>query len=615
MWHLADLNLRWGTYSTAESINAGLDIEMPGPAIWRGRLLSTSVGARKITMRTIDARVRNVLNLVNRVMALDIPERAQEGTVDTPDTKKTLRQIGVEGIVLCKNEGNVLPFSKRKTTAVIGPNAKSAAYSGGGSAKLAPYYAITPYDGLSSQCESIQYGLGCVGYKKIPLLSSISRSPDGMSPGVEARIYLDPPETTNRKPVEVMLLDNTDCFLDGWSHPTVNTTLYWMEVEGIVTAEVDGEYFFSLAVNGTAKLYVDGKEVVDNTINQRPGDSFFGMGTAEEIGTVELKKGQQYNVLVTYGTAPTSKRFANSTQHGAGGLRIGCTRKTKPQELLDEAVALAKTVEQVVLCVGLSYEWESEGSDRSVIDLPPGTDELIAAVCKVNRNVVVVNQSGTPVGMPWIDQVPAVLQAWFGGNETGNTIADVIFGDTNPSGKLPLTWPRRTEDNPAFLNYRSEKGKVQYGEGVYVGYRFYEMTKKDVLFPFGHGLSYSTFELDSLRLDDDGQDNLIFSVSVRNTGSVAGAEVVQLYITQASPSIQRPPQELKGFKKVHLEPGMSSSVEIRVSKKYASSYWDEEESSFVMERGTYHAKLGTSSVGEKLTTDYVADKTVWWKGL
>jgi beta-glucosidase len=548
-------------------------------------------------------------------MALDIPERAKEETVDTIETKNILRQVGAEGIVLCKNENKVLPFSKSKATAVIGPNAKFAAYSGGGSAKLAPYYAVTPYDGLSSQCESIQYGLGCIGYKKIPLLSSISRSPDGMSPGVEARIYLEPPETTNRKPIETMLLDNTDCFLDGWSHPMVNSALYWMEVEGIVTAEADGEYIFSLAVNGTAKLYVDGEEVVDNTTNQRPGDSFFGMGTAEEIGTVEVRRGQHYNVLVRYGTAPTSERFASSTQHGAGGLRIGCTRKTKPQELLAEAVALAKTVEQVVLCVGLNYEWESEGSDRSVIDLPPGTDELIAAVYKANKNIVVVNQSGTPVAMPWIDQVPAVLQAWFGGNETGNTIADVVFGDVNPSGKMPLSWPRRTEDNPAFLNYRSEKGKVQYGEGVYVGYRFYEMTKKDVLFPFGHGLSYSTFELDGLCLHDDGQDTLTFSVVVRNTGSVAGAEVVQLYVTQLSPAIQRPPQELKGFKKVHLNPGMSSVVEIQVSKKYACSYWDEEVRSFVMEEGMYHAKLGTSSVGEKLRTAFVVDKTVWWKGL
>ncbi len=254
---------------------------------------------------------------------------------------------------------------------------------------------------------------------------------------MEARVYLEPPEKVGREPIQTMVLNNTDCFLDGWNHPKITSTLYWMEVEGIVLAEADGEYLCSLAVNGTAKLYVDGRQVVDNTENQRRGDSFFGLGTEEVIGTFAVEKGREYRVLVKYGTAPTSSMSATSPQHGAGGLRIGFTRKTQPQELLDEAVALAKRVDQVVLCIGLNYEWESEGSDRVDMALPPGTDELVAAVCGANRNVVVVNQSGTPVAMPWIAQAPAVLQAWFGGNETGRTIAGVVFGDVSPSGKMP----------------------------------------------------------------------------------------------------------------------------------------------------------------------------------
>jgi beta-glucosidase len=555
------------------------------------------------------------LDLINRVAPLRIPERKKEEKIDTPETAAMLRKIGADGIVLCKNEGDILPFSKDKTTAVIGPNAKFAAYSGGGSAKLAPYHTITPYEGLSSYCKKIEYGLGCIGYKTLPLLSEIARAPDGKSAGVEARVYLESAEATSRKPVSKFLINSTDCLFDGWEHSKIQGVLFWLEVEGIITAEVDGEYLFSLCVNGTAKLFVDGKEVVDNTENQRRGDSFFGLGTEEVIGTVPVKKGQQYRVLVKYGSSPTSKLNEPSSQHGAGGLRIGCTRKAEPEDLLDEAVVLAKSVDQVVLCVGLSDEWESEGHDRPNMALPPGTDELITAVCSANKNVVIVNHSGTPVAMPWINQAPAIIQAWFGGNETGNSIADIVFGEVNPSGKMPLTWPKRVEDNPAFFNYRSDNGKVLYGENVFVGYRFYEKTKRDVHFPFGHGLSYSTFTISNFDISDGKEDALTMSVTVHNSGSVVGAEVVQLYVAQSSPSVQRPLQELKGFRKVLLEPGKSQNIEITVSKKYATSYWDESADSFVMEKGTYQARLRTSSAGEQLRATFNVEKSIWWKGL
>ncbi|KAF2186107.1 hypothetical protein K469DRAFT_687508 [Zopfia rhizophila CBS 207.26] len=447
-----------------------------------------------------------------------------------------------------------------------------------------PYHAITPFEGLSAQCDKIEYSLGCIGYKSIPLLSAISRRPNSQSSGVEVRVYLEPPEVTDCRPIDTIFPDTTDCFLDGWVLPKIEGTIFWFEVEGIITAEEDGEYLFSLVVNGTAKLFVDGREIVDNTENQRPGDSIFGMGTVEEIGMMPVKRDQKYTVLVKYGSSPTSKLSASNSWYGSSGLRIGCTHKTTPEKLVEEAVALAKSVDQVILCIELSYEWESEGYDRTDMALPPGTDELVAAVCSVNKNVVVVNQSGTLVAMPWVDKAPAILQAWFSSNETGHAIADVVFGKVNPSSKMPLSWPKRLEDNPAFVNYRSENGKVLYRENVYVGYHFYKKTKRDVLFPFGYGLSYSTFKISDLDIIDDTKDTITASITVCNSGSVAGAEVVQLYVTQQLPSIQRPPQELKGFKKVFLEPGQSLEVKIPISKKYASSFWDESVESFVMEK-------------------------------
>lgn len=202
----------------------------------------------------------------------------------------------------------------------------------------------------------------------------------------------------------------------------------------------------------------------------------------------------------------------------------------------------------------------------------------------------------------------------YGGNETGNAIADVLFGAVNPSAKLPLSFPSRNEDNPAFLNYRSERGRVVYGEDVYVGYRFYEATKKDVLFPFGHGLSYTTFSLSNLSVTSDSE-TLTIGVSVENTGHVDGSEVVQVYVAQKSPSIRRPPKELKGFAKQQVKAGMTGSVEISIPAKYATGFWDEARNMWICEEDTYYVFVGTSSANTPLKGSFEVLETRWWSGV
>jgi beta-glucosidase len=267
-----------------------------------------------------------------------------------------------------------------------------------------------------------------------------------------------------------------------------------------------------------------------------------------------------------------------------------------------------------VLCMGLNSDWESEGYDREHMDLPAGSDDLVKAVCAANPNTAVVLQSGTPVTMPWLRDAPAVIQAWYGGNETGNAIADIVFGTTNPSAKLPLSFPHRNEDNPAFLNFRSERGRVLYGEDVYIGYRYYEKTKKEVAFPFGHGLSYTTFEISDLAVSDSPEE-IDVSATVSNTGKVDGAEVVQVYISQQSPSIHRPLKELKGFTKVYVKAGEKKKVEVKIIKKYATSFWDEERDAWIMEADEFDVLVGNSSAKvEKAGTVRVAE-TKWWNGL
>ncbi|KAK4934887.1 beta-glucosidase [Elasticomyces elasticus] len=607
----------FGTYSATESIKAGLDLEMPGPSYCRGQMVKQALGFGKLSEYDIDGCVREVLKLVKKVMPLELPENGDESSIDSPETAALLRLIASSSIVLMKNERGTLPFKKDKTTAVIGPNAAIAAYSGGGSASLLPYYAVSPLEGIKSQVPTAQYTIGAPEWRDLPLISNITTT-EGGKPGLCMRLFLDPPSKKNRQVVDELYVSTSNLILYDYQNPKIPSNLYWAELEGSITPEESSDYDFSISVAGTAKLYVDGVCVVDNETKQTSGDSFFGKGTVEEVRTTYMEKGKRYNILVTFGTLPTQTCTApGAVGFGAGGVRIGGARKLDRETEISRAVELALQVDQVIVCAGLNKDWESEGYDRPNMDLPEGSDELIRAIVSANPNTAVVIQSGTPVSMPWLHEVPALIQAWYGGNETGNAIADVVFGDVTPSGKLPLTFPILNEDNPAFLNFRSERGRTLYGEDVYVGYRFYEKSRRAVNFPFGHGLSYTSFVMENLSVKDaiSPSEEIVVTVDVLNTGSVAGAQVVQVYVAQDSPTINRPPKELKGFTKVHLNPGSRESVEVRMFKNYAASFWDEDRNAWVMEQGRYSVLVRDSSTNTPLTGSFEVETTRWWTGL
>lgn len=622
--------LRFGTYSTTEAIKAGLDLEMPGPTSIRGNLIKNALGCRKLLETDVDERVREVLKMVKRTESLKIPEHAPEKTLNNENTAALLRRLASEGIVLLKNARDILPFSKSRSVAVIGPNANYASYCGGGSASLQPYYAVSPLEGIKNKVADVKYALGAVGWKKLPLLSRQSKTQDGRQ-GLSMRIYLDPPTCIDREVIDEVHVENSDILLVDYKHPRISGDLYYCELDAIFTPSESAEYEFGLTVAGTGKLLLDDTIIVDNETSQVPGDSFFGFGTIEQIGSVQMHADQSYKVTVRFGTAPTRTYYVTgATAMGAGGLRIGCEKKTGPEDLIREATKIAAEVDQVIICAGLNSDWESEGYDRENMDLPPYSDKLIEAVTRANENTVVVIQSGTPVTMSWVDRPRALLQAWYGGNEAGNAIADVIFGDFNPSGKMPLTFPFYNEDNPAFLNFRSERGRVLYGEDVYVGYRHYETIEAEdqQLFFFGDGLSYTKFTCKDFELEDSAADGetsdidakLRASITVVNEGTRAGAEVVQCYVPQRNPSIRRPAKELKGFQKVFLEPSEKRRVSITMSKKYAASFWDEDKDMWIMEDDEYEVRVGNSMfVGGILFPGDIGTfrvkETVWWKGL
>lgn len=265
--------------------------------------------------------------------------------------------------------------------------------------------------------------------------------------------------------------------------------------------------------------------------------------------------------------------------------------------LIQEAVEAARKAEAAVVFAGLPDSFESEGFDRKHMRLPDCQNELIRQVAAVNANTVVVLHNGSPVEMPWIQDVKAVLEAYLGGQAVGAATVDILFGKANPCGRLAETFPLRLEDNPSYLYYPGEGDKVEYREGVFVGYRYYDKKNMDVLFPFGHGLSYTSFAYGNLKLDKENMrdtETLKVSVDVTNTGTVKGKEVVQLYVAPLNSSIIRPVRELKGFDKIELLPGETKTVSFQLEKR-AFAYYDMEVEDWAVESTDYEIQIGKSS--------------------
>lgn len=266
-------------------------------------------------------------------------------------------------------------------------------------------------------------------------------------------------------------------------------------------------------------------------------------------------------------------------------------------ELVEEAKNIASEVDKVVLFIGLPERYESEGFDRTHLNIPRNQNELIKELKSINENIVVVLSNGSPIEMPFVDDVKGILEAYLTGQASGKAICDILYGEANPSGKLAETFPLKLSDNPSFLNFPGEVNKVEYKEGIFVGYRYYDKKDMDVLFPFGHGLSYTNFEYSDLKLSDyiiDDNQNVTISIKVKNTGDVYGKEIVQLYVRDIESSVIRPEKELKGFEKVGLKPGEEKEVTFQLNKR-SFAYYNTDINDWHVESGEFEILIGKSS--------------------
>jgi beta-glucosidase len=577
--------------STAPSVNAGLDLEMPGPGIWRGPKLLQAINNGEVSVGTLDEIVLRLLHLIQKAGLFEHPQEREERAVDRPEHRALIREAGSEGIVLLKNEHDLLPLQREKlqSIAVIGPNAKVARIMAGGSAQVTTHYRISPFEGIvNSVGEQVKVAFeqGCTNFKRLPLIDieQLEAGEDKSDHGFIVTYY-NSRDLSGEVAVTEFI---TSSEMQWFTVPSgVDGEQFSARINARYTPTETDMHTFSLISAGLSRLLINEEEIINNWDQQVRGDAYFGLGSSEVINTVTLEAGHTYHLSVEYShTGPNPLR----------AVRLGHLLPQNKQAI-EHAVALAATSDVVVLCVGLNDEWESEGFDRPDIDLVGKQVELIERVSAANLHTIVVLNTGSPIAMPWLERVPAVLEAWFPGQECGNAIADVLFGDVTPSGKLSETFPMRVEDNPAFINYPGENGRVSYGEGIFVGYRYYEKKKITPLFPFGFGLSYTTFAYNDLHFSAEeitSDEILQANITISNSGTRAGKEVVQCYVRDVHSKLMRPEKELKAFAKVSLEPGENKVVTFTLDYE-AWGYFDDLEHSWVAEPGEFEVLIGSSS--------------------
>ncbi|MDP2337361.1 MAG: glycoside hydrolase family 3 C-terminal domain-containing protein [Bacteroidota bacterium] len=590
-----------GAHSTVKMANSGLDLEMP-MALFYGDKLLNAIKENQVDEKVLDDKVRRLLRIMFKAKMFE-KTNIDYGPSDTPERRALALETAQKSIVLLKNKNNFLPLKKEnfKSVAVIGPNGDVAQMSGGGSGFLEGNYWISPFDGITARTKgnaSVIFERGITLERTVLPVAGPEcyYLPDG-NPGIKAEYF------NNRDLQGKPVLSRTEKLIDydwgfgdgsdpgklGSPDPKIVKLNQWSaRWTGKFKSPGDGWYEIGVAADNGVRLYLNGKMILDCWVDSRPSKF--------KMAQVELKAGQLYDLKVEF--------YENM---GSCLCKLGIAPFDKGNKL-ESAVELAKKNDLVVLCLGLNKELEGESTDREELALPAKQLELLNEIVKANPNTMVVLNNATPILMAdWIDKVPAVIEAFYPGQEGGNALADILFGDVNPSGKLPITLMKRWEDSSAFGTYPGTKTIADYKEGIFVGYRHFDKENIEPQFPFGFGLSYTTFEYSGMKLDKpvmEQNDTLTISMTVKNTGQMDGDEIVQLYIHDDEASVEREVKSLKGFKRVNLKAGESKEVAFKINKT-ALSFYDEKSNKWLAEPGQFDVLLGSSSRDIRLKQQFL----------
>ncbi|MCB5907022.1 beta-glucosidase family protein [Streptomyces pinistramenti] len=587
---------------TVRALNGGLDVAMPGPRTVFGDRLAAAVRAGEVAESAVDAAVRRVLLLAARTGCLEgvpaavDPARVPQGI----DGRAVAREIARSSFVLLRNEPvaggrPVLPADPAavRTVAVIGAAARDARVLGGGSATVFPEAVVSPLEGLRAALpEGVQvtYAVGAEPRSRVP------HARTGFA--LRAR-YLT---ADGRTLAETPQSDGKVQVIGSYPEGVGRAELAAVELTGTFTPQVSGRHTLAVSGTGTLRLTVAGQVRFDAHCAPEGSDPFEAfMHPVEQRVEVPLTAGEQVDVTLRF--VPRSLGLGDDMD--ALNFSLGHAEpQSAPDAGIEEAVRAAAGADLVVVVVATTEEVESEGFDRADLRLPGRQDELVARVAAANPRTVVVVNSGSPVELPWRAQVPAVLLSWFPGQEAGAALADVLFGAAEPGGRLPTTWPARLEDAPVTRVTPDEDGRLDYSEGLFIGYRAWDRTNAAPAYPFGHGLGYTDWEYESLDTTPDS-----VRVRLRNTGGRAGREVVQIYLAPAAGSADavpsgreaaRPVRWLAGFAAVQAAPGESVEAEI-VLPRQMFEIWDETSGARRLVRGDYTVEAAHSVADRRLT--------------
>lgn len=616
------LKERWGFdgvvisdwYATKTVVPAGraaLDMVMPGPGgPWDDALLA-AVRRGEVGEAAIDDKIRRLLRLAARVGALEGVPPATPVAVRPPQAEVSalVRRASAAGSVLLSNDG-ILPLAagKLRRLAVLGPNAAVPPGQGGGSANLRPDYAITPLDGLKAA---------------LPGVEMLTNPADRVRPGWqlltadEVSLPAEAGAAAGRPGILVRILDEAST--GGPASPTASLAgdlgpevrretrpdgrLVWggdpvlagpsvLEISTRIVSPVSGRHRIGLATRGRTALWVDGRLVVEEG---EPPESYELDGTWSEppyhVAEVEMQAGRPVELRARW------RKFFDMA-HVSMSLAIE-KPATAPAEALAESERLAAAADAVVVLVGTTDQDESEGRDRKSLALDPAQDELVRRVAAANPRTIVVVAAGSPVEMPWRDDVAAILLTWFPGQEAGNALADMLLGKVEPGGRLPTTWPATMADVPV-LDTRPVDGRLEYTEGLEIGYRAWLRAETAPAFPFGHGGGYTTWTYLDAEPQMAGSSPAIW-VSLRNSGARPGREVVQLYLARPDSSVERPLLWLGGFAAVETSPGQTVEVVVPVDG-WALRHWDEPAGDWAVEPGRFEVRVGRSVGDLRLAT-------------
>ncbi|MCI0513840.1 glycoside hydrolase family 3 C-terminal domain-containing protein, partial [candidate division KSB1 bacterium] len=511
------------------------------------------------------------------------PQAVAGSVSDSPAHQQIAKQVAEAGIVLLRNEKNLLPLDlkKIKSIAVIGPNADKLRWGGGGSAYVTPNQAPSPLAALKNQVGAkvkVRFAPGIlIAEDVIPIDSTALMPPAGASGkfGLLGEYF----DNMNFQGAPVLKrIDRQINFYWGNQSPEARVPVDYFSARwtGKIAPSKTAQYSLNLTSDDGSRLYFADQLLIDNWGNH---------GMLAKSAVVRLEAGKQYEVRI--------ELYENG---GDAGVILSWNRLD--QAPIQAAIDLARQSDVALVFAGNNYHVESEGGDRDTLTLAANQAALIRQIAAVNPRTVVILNSGAPVLInDWLPLTPALIQSWFPGQAGGQAIVDILLGNVNPSGKLPFTWLQNWEAAPAFNNYPGQAGVVKYAEGIFVGYRYFDQNHLTPLFPFGYGLSYTTFEYQDLKISpprDALAGVVTVSLAVKNTGTREGAEVVQLYVQDEISSLARPPQELKGFQKVFLKPGASQTVVFELDRT-AFAFYDPCQKQWVTEPGRFQIRIGNSS--------------------